>query len=311
MTDSRVSGLSPEVISTSLGHIAHILVLASHYLSIRLPAEITLPHRDYPRPTIFTLSSSYRHEDVPFPGSSLPQHLPSETRSGGSNGQHTPRPRPLFVDKPLPQLAKEDPPTYALFLEGVTLLAYDIAWVCSTQGVSIGDRNSYDDVCNMGQNLWRLMIGDHLIRKSIEPTFPNVAILPAGSNNDDKSGGIGSAAAAAGVAKTQIGKWSHGTTHSFLGGAEGSEFIRNFKLLAPIKLADWLKKKLSSEAPMLDWEKIDGDEVRAGENNDHGTIGIEGSGFVTSRTTAASGGEAGAAVGGGLNGWTKLKNRTS
>jgi hypothetical protein len=210
----------------------------------------------------------------------------------------------LFVDKPLPLLAKEDPPTYALFLEGVTLLAYDIAWVCSTQGVSIGDRNSYDDVCNMGQNLWRLMIGDQLIRKSVEPTFPNAAVLPTRSTSDDKIGGAGSAGAgAAGVAKTQIGRWSHGTTHSFLGGAEGSEFIRNFKLLAPIKLADRLKKKLSSEAPMLEWENIDGDEARAGENNDHGTIGIEEPGFANSRTTAAAAG--------GLNGWTKLKHRTS
>lgn len=215
--------------------------------------------------------------------------MSSETRSG--NGQHTPRPRPLFTDKPLSSLAKEDPPTYALFLEGVTLLAYDIAWACSTQGVSIGDKNSYDDVCNMGQNLWRLMIGDQLIRKSVEPAFPSTLAPPTGSSSDSNGGPVPA------VAKTQIGRWSHGTTHSFLGGAEGSEFVRNFKLLAPIKLADRLKKKLSSEAPMLEWEKIDGDEVRAGENNDD--IGIEDSGFM-SRTAAA-----------GLNGWTKLKNRTN
>lgn len=263
--------LSPEVISTSLGHIAHILMLASHYLAIRLPAEVTLPHRDYPRPTIFSLASSYRHGDIFFPGSALPQQA-ADTRSEG-NSPHIPRPRPLFVDKPLPLLLKEDPSSYSLFLEGVTLLAYDIAWACSSQGVSIGDKNSYEDVCNIGQNLWRLLIGDQLHRKAGEPTFPN----PVDSPRDDD----------AQRAKPQIGRWSHGTTHSFLGGAEGTEYIRNFKLPAPIKLADRLKKKLSNEAPMLEWEKIDGDEARAGD---------EDMGEGANRTA-------------GLNGWTKVKNR--
>lgn len=262
--------LSPEVISTSLAHIAHILMLASHYLAIRLPAEVTLPHRDYPRPTIFSVQSSYRHGDVFFLGSAVPQTA-ADTRSDRRNG-HIPRPRPLFVDKPLPLLLKEDPSSHSLFLEGVTLLAYDIAWACSTQGVSIGE-NSYDEVCNIGQNLWRLLIGDQLHRRAVEPTFPSPAESPA---EDDAQ-----------RTKSQIGRWSHGTTHSFLGGAEGTAYIRNFKLPAPIKLADRLKKKLSSEAPMLEWEKIDGDEARAGDD------------------------EAGEAINrpAGLSGWTKVKNR--
>ncbi len=65
------------------------------------------------------------------------------------------------------------------------------------------------------------------------------------------------------------------------------EYIRNFKLPAPIKLADRLKKKLSNEAPMLEWEKIDGDEARAGD---------EDVGEGANRTA-------------GLSGWTKVKNR--
>ncbi|KAB5549811.1 UV radiation resistance protein and autophagy-related subunit 14-domain-containing protein [Coniochaeta sp. 2T2.1] len=266
-----LNNLSPEVISTSLAHIAHILMLASHYLSIRLPAEVTLPHRDYPRPTILSVPSSYRHGDILFPGLAMPQTT-SDTRSEGDN-QRNPRPRPLFVDKPLPILLKEDPASYSLFIEGVSLLAYDIAWACNTQGISIGDKNSYDDVYNIGQNLWRLLIGDQLHRKAVEPAFPN----PADSPRDDEVQ----------RPKPQIGRWSHGTTYSFLGGAEGTEFIRNFKLPSPIKLTDRLKKKLSSEAPMLEWEKIDGDEARAGDEE---------------------GGEGGARMA-GLSGWTKVKNR--
>lgn len=62
---------TPANISTALSHIVHLLVLSTHYLAIRLPAEITLPHRDYPMPTIFPLDSSYKYSDVPFPGSTL------------------------------------------------------------------------------------------------------------------------------------------------------------------------------------------------------------------------------------------------
>lgn len=270
-----IQDLSPEVISTSLAHIAHIVMLASHYLAIRLPAEISLPHRDYPRPTIFSLTSSYRHGEVPYPGSALPQ-TGTSTKSEGDS-QHVPRPRPLYIDKPLPTLAKEDPSSYSLFLEGVTLLAYNVSWACSTQGVSIGDKNSYDDVCNLGQNLWRLMIGDQLYRKSVEPTFPNSLTGAVVDSAKDES---------AQTTKPQIGRWSHGTAHSFLGGAEGTEFIRSLKLLAPIKLADRLKKRLSSEAPMLEWEKIDGDEARSGDKDED-----EGANRA------------------GLSGWTKVKNR--
>src|SRR3569833_4227930 len=54
----------PEVISTCLAHITHILMLATHYLAIRLPAEVTLPHRVYPRSTFFCLASSYSHGEI-------------------------------------------------------------------------------------------------------------------------------------------------------------------------------------------------------------------------------------------------------
>lgn len=306
------AGLSPEVISTSLAHIAHILVLASHYFAIRLPAEITLPHADYPRPTIFSLASSYKHGEVAFPGS-LASQIPSVM--GAGEQRHVPRPRPLFIDKALPTLAKEDPSAYAFFLEGVSLLAYDIAWACCTQGVSIGDKDSYEDVCNMGQNLWRLLIGDQLHRRSVEPTFPSALTPPTGSpRNNEDHGEIANP-------KLTIGRWSHGTLHSFLGGAEGSEFIRNFKIVTPVKLADRLKKRLSSEAPMLEWEKIEGEELEDGFDDGvlvrgHGSGGSTGRGdlgaasVMTVRTVASNRGlSSSPGTAKGTSGWTRLKNR--
>ncbi|RMJ12946.1 hypothetical protein CDV36_007408 [Fusarium kuroshium] len=222
---------SPEMISTSLGHICHILMLASHYLAIRLPAAITLPHRDYPRPTIFNLASSYRKGDPVFP-SQAGAATPNST-AGDADSQHVSRPRPLFIDKPLSQLIKEDPATYSYFIEGVTLLAYNIAWACSTQGVPVGEKGSFEDICNMGRNLYNLLI------------------------NQQSTGTDGK--------PTHLGQFSHGTAYNFLSAAEGTELAKNFKLPNPIKLADKLKKKLLSEAPTPDWEVLDDDAWKVEE----------------------------------------------
>ncbi|KAK4648602.1 uncharacterized protein QC761_111680 [Podospora bellae-mahoneyi] len=270
-----MNNLSPEVISTVFAHVAHILVLASHYLAIRLPAEITLPHRDYPRPTIFSVNSSYHHGDVPFLGTAM----------SGQSGN--PRPRPLFIEKALLTLAKDDPNTYSAFLEGVGLLAHDVAWLCASQGVSFGDRESYDDVCNIGHNLWRLLIGDQLHRRSVEPTFPSSLTPPAGSPRDGDNGDVTKP-------KSMIGRWSHGTAHTSLTSAEGVEFVRNFKIYAPLKLADRLKKRLASEAPMLEWENIEGDEFEDG--------------FEDVRAAGTSDGTSGG-TGRGTSGWTRVKHR--
>lgn len=115
--------LPPELITASLGHISHLLTLASHYLAIRLPAEVTSPHKDYPCSTIMPLSSSYRYPNLPFPGTSGLNTPVASTINPGT--QKTPRPRPLHISKPLSQLLKDDPSSYSYFLEGVTLLAYE------------------------------------------------------------------------------------------------------------------------------------------------------------------------------------------
>ncbi len=297
--------MTPELISTSLAHIAHILVLAAHYLSLRLPAEIMLPHHDYPRPTIFNLSASYKHGEVPFPGSALPSQI-----AGIQNGdQFTPRVRLLFIEKPLPTLAKEDPATYALFLEGVTLLAYDIAWACSTQGVSIGDRNSYEDVCNIGQNLYRLLIGDQLHRKSLEPAFPPSFTPPSVSPKRDDGDEL--------KTKSQTFRLSRRTPYSTRGAADGNDFVRGFKILNPVMLVDRLKKKLSSEQqPMFQWEKISEDDAQAGDDDfeDGVFIGAGGSrrpedSIMSVQTVATTAPDNGSPAPRGTSGWTKLKSR--
>ncbi|EOO00876.1 hypothetical protein UCRPA7_3650 [Phaeoacremonium minimum UCRPA7] len=139
-----------------------------------------------------------------------------------------------------------------LSLSSVVLLAYDIAWACCSQGVAIGDKTSYEDVCNMGRNLYNLLISNPLVTNPAGRTFPRSASSTAGTSAEGDLAEIGKAT-------TLMGKFSHGAAHTFLGSAEGNEFVRSFKLPNPIKLADRLKKKLISDAPIPDWELLEDD----------------------------------------------------
>ncbi|KAG5663652.1 hypothetical protein KAF25_006237 [Fusarium avenaceum] len=273
---------TPEMISTSLSHVCHILMLVSHYLSIRLPAAITLPHRDYPRPTIFNLSASYRSGDPVFPSQS---GLSTPSNPGDADSQRVSRPRPLYIDKPLPQLAKEDPATFSYFIEGVTLLAYNIAWACSTQGVPIGDKTYFEDICNMGRNLHNLLTNQQATSGSLLPITPTTR--ESESSKGEADGQV-----------SRMGQYSHGTTFYYLGGAEGTEFSKTFKLPGPMKLADKLKKKLLSEAPTPDWEFLDDDAWKVEEEPANGNQPSKDT-LATDKNTPRR----------GAGGWMRVKNR--
>lgn len=248
-------------------------MLSTHYLAIRLPAEITIPHGDYPLPTIFPLLSSYKHENVPFPGTTtLAQPTDDPTAAAASPEQQhpkQPRPRPLFLRQPLPMLAAEDAASHALFLEGVTLLAYNIAWLCKTQGVPVGDSASFEDICNIGQNMFNLLIVAQARKKTPPPSSRARTGTPA-------RGGATTAARGAEegdkdrdknrdnkdkdrIPGSHVGHYSHGTAHSFLGNSAGVEFTRNLKVLSPTKLVDKLKVLLANEVANADWELLNPD----------------------------------------------------
>jgi hypothetical protein len=119
-----------------------------------------------------------------------------------------------------------------------------------------------------------------------------------------------------------VGKYSHGTAHSFFGSAEGTEFIRSWKLPSPMKLADRLKGKLMSEVANAEWEVLDegawavddgmvGDGVVVGTGHDGGSTGAGLQSFMSMRTVMdgvelATGDGEHKANG---SGWTKLKPR--
>jgi len=334
--------LLPEVISTCLAHITHILVLASHYLAIRLPAEITLPHRDYPRPTVFTLQSSYKTRgEVPFPGTSVPQQPSSGSKDG--DGYAAPRPRPLFVDKPLLLLAKEDPVAHKLFIEGVALLAYNVAWACCSQGVPVGGGGdgkapAFDDVTHLGRNLYNLLIGGQLPNNPAGRLFPhnhahlhpNAAPPATGAALGGEDAVVGEQLAKGGA--LLMGRYSHGTAHAFL----GDDAARAYRLPNPKSLTDRLRTRLSSDGPVADWEVLE-DDAWAGADDDadadadameagvlaraggrHRLYGVESVATVRAAPDDAPADGPpppdpspanGRPRGLGLNGWTKLKPR--
>jgi hypothetical protein len=270
-----MNSASAAQITTSLSNIAHLLILSTHYLSLRLPAEITLPHRDYPLPTIMSLSSSYQYSNIPFPGST-PVHSSSNspTASRHSEPVKLPRPRPLFIPKPLPLLAKEDATAHSFFLEGATLLAFDIAWVCKTQGIPLGTSSptSFEDICALGRNLFNLLIGTspRPIPGSI-PASPSSTPISTATSTPTKlksrakdtpeNNESGSDDAKKGVKDLNVGvgHFSHGTAHTFLGSSEGNAFARTFKLPAPRELTDKLKAQLLTEVSSAEWEILDQD----------------------------------------------------
>jgi hypothetical protein len=270
---------SPVQITTSLSHVAHLLVLVSHYLAIRLPAEITLPHADYPLPTISSLTSSYTFTNLPFPGISPPHSSNASPTASRQVQPSLPRPRPLFVTKSLPLLAKEDPATYSSFIEATTLLSYNIAWLCKSQGTNINASHgsnpsnapSADDLLSLGRNLYNLLTGNRpRPRPPSLASTPNMTPSATPTKARTPSGGTVNGANGKddrpSFPTPGLGNYSHGSSHTSLNSLAGTELTRSFKLMNPVKLADGLKKHLLNEVASAEWEILDSrDEFEEGQ----------------------------------------------
>lgn len=328
----------PAEITASFTHIAHLLILSTHYLQLRLPAEITLPHRDYPLPTIFHTKDSYKLLNIPFPGSTaLNSSSNSPTASRHEEHLSYPRPRPLYINKPLPALARED---LLMFLEAASLLAYNVAWLCRVQGLPVGSSksssSSVDDVCELGANLYRALMDTSTGFGSSETTSPtSLRRTKEGRGSDPEDGAFPT------PGRTLVGHFSHATAHTFLGGAVGMEFQKSFKLPSTTKVSEQLKAHVLSEVTGTGWTLVgdddlmngdyeedpeEGDGVLVGGRRDRGTVGrakersnnavlarVKGlsdfgaASFMTMQTVAddAPGGRKA-----GTKGWTLLKDRS-
>ncbi|KAF2132939.1 hypothetical protein P153DRAFT_364193 [Dothidotthia symphoricarpi CBS 119687] len=308
----------PDYLCASLAAVAQLLVRVAAYLGIRLPAEITLPHNDYPQPTIFSPPSSYQGKKVPFPGST-PSHSSSNSPEASRTLDprvHLPKPRTLFVDRPLSHLSAEDPPAYSSFIEGVSLLAYNVAWLCRTQGMKDSFK-VWEDICPVGRNLHRLLI--------VQETY-----LPHRLENPlDKDMNVAKSSSRLPLRKVPVGfgQLSHATSHSFMHIAENTQYLGGW-LLTPTKITDELKAFLLAEQQAQEWDVLNQkewedmetlvaeDPILIGEKR-RGNTGIDdGRSHLTSTIASgksspsqkndASEGERRR----GTSGWTKVKSRS-
>ncbi|KAJ0421003.1 UV radiation resistance protein and autophagy-related subunit 14-domain-containing protein [Aspergillus carlsbadensis] len=261
----------PEELSTSFSYIAHMVVLVSHYLSLRLPAEVTLPHRNYPTPTIYTPSASYHARET----ASVPSN---QSSSSGSTSRdvdwHPPphRPRPLCIKKKLSDVAKDDLRTYGFFIEGVALLGWNVSWLCRSQGLNLGS-DSWEDVCDIGKNLWQLLVAP--------PGNPSTLIRTLAGRDTQAKNKTPKDSPRTTLHRTKsfpmLGHYSHGTAHSFLGASEGTDFIRNWRLPAPTKVTDRLKSTLMGEIASAEWEIVEEKEWNAARQSGNGSSNVRGS----------------------------------
>ncbi|KAI9656018.1 MAG: hypothetical protein M1821_005079 [Bathelium mastoideum] len=273
--------------TAALVQTVRLLMLCSHYLHVRLPAEITLPHKDYPLPTIFHPQSSYTGRETPFPGSGT-SHSSGNTPDGSRtlDQRPLPKPRTLFIDREMSRLAKEDSAAYSMFIEGVSLLAWDIAWLCRSQGMST--INTWEDVCPFGRNLWQLFTTSprSVLGKDVELgnfTLPNLT----------------------------LGHLSHGTSHSFLGASDAEMHMRSWGLRSPIKTLDRVRAHLQADLSRLEWEVLDDkewDEAAQREDEQAVLIGASRKAKTEeaeSKTLAEKDGKARS-----LAGWMKVRSRS-
>lgn len=315
----EMQDVSADALSASLGAVAQLLVRVAGYLGVRLPAEITLPHSDYPQPTIFRPSSSYLGKKVPFPtphnsSTNSPEASKLETQA------QLPTPRTLFIDRPVNHLAIQDTQAYSLFIEGVSLLAYNIAWLCRTQGLK-DEFNKWEDVCSMGRNLFRLLIAQET-RAPARPENPLDKDIALSKNNSK---------AIPTRSRAGFGELSHATSHSFINAAENVLYLSGWKL-SPTKVTDELKAYLLAEQQAQEWDVLSQkeweemeniiaeDPVLVGEKRRERTGLDDGRSFLTSTTLAGNksmtptdGGSEGGKTDDrkrGTSGWTKLKSRS-
>ena len=305
----------PVQVTVMITNLAHLIHLTSHYLSLRLPAEISLPSAKHPYPTISSPLSSYTKPSLPTP---IVKSSSSSSRPAPIPIRLQPHPRPLYLDKPLHTLAKEDLVAYSLFVDAVTLLAWDIAWVCKSQGLDIGAK-SWEDVCAIGRNMWLLLVSPpsnirpappsrttsakttHNASKPTPPTNhprpPTSSLhpptLPADTLSSTPS------------ATTTLAHFTHSSSHHFLASAEGAEYMDGWKLADPIRIIEKVKAALASERMGAEWEYLEDGEWNDGD----GVGGGAGIGEVEDVGEGTKGKGIAVGAGTGTNGWTKLKRR--
>ncbi|EXJ86940.1 hypothetical protein A1O3_03894 [Capronia epimyces CBS 606.96] len=308
-------------LTAAIGNATRLIMLCAFYLGIRLPAEITLPHPDYPLPTINTPPTSYHGQRTAFPGSGSSLSAPGSPTASRMDLSSFPRPRPLFIgsdnhDEIVAQFAKKEPLAFSFFLEGISLLAWNIAWLSRSQGFLTGTER-WEDVCAIGRNLYQMILGP----PQSAATF-RVLTQRDIQTRQRRSQSTSSPTRDATIITGRLGSQSHTSAHTHLGRASDNQ-IPAWRLDKYTTIVDPLKKYLLTEMNNAEWELLDEQEWDdGGEKMDEAvfikTRALDGKEYddarsiMTTTTTtkmAGTGGDEEGARGKGKSGWTKVKSR--
>ena len=239
---------------TSLAHLVH---LVSHYLALRLPAEVVLPHHDCPFPIILTPETSYLMNMTPNSRATLDTNSPKPPPANKDSVHANQRLvlKSVHTRKKLSTTAKEDPQTYAAIVDAMTLLAWNVAWLCKIQGFDVGV-NSWEEVCDVGKNLWQFFAAQSTV------SHTETDMDKRGIGQDEKLNTAHQSSQQGDNPKSSalFGQYSHGTVHSNLVTASGSEILRGWRLQDPIKITTRVKQLLLSDRTGAGWELLEGKE---------------------------------------------------
>ncbi|KIW83665.1 hypothetical protein Z517_02911 [Fonsecaea pedrosoi CBS 271.37] len=304
-------------LTAALANVTRLIFLCSFYLGIRLPAEITLPHRDYPLATINPPLTSYLGQRITFPGSGSSLSAPGSPTASRMDLSSSPKPRPLYIgsddhNESVAQFAKKEPLAFSYFIEGVSLLAWDVAWLSRTQGFVAGTE-TWEDACDIGRNLFQMILAP-----AQSTAVTRVLTQRNARNRHHRSQSTSSPVIddKANAFPARLGSYSHNSAHTFLGSATaaGDNPSRHWHLNRYSKISDPLKKHLLAEMNNAEWELLDQQEWNdGGEKMDEAvfikTRPMDGKEYDDARSIMTPGGEEEGVRGKGKSGWTKLKNR--
>lgn len=303
-----------------LSSVAHLLILVSFYLSVRLPNEITLPHRDSPLPTILKAENSYAVRDQGYTSKAAGKSSTSSPSTSRHEELHTTaRPRPLSIgsgerDERILHVFDSESGVFGLFLEGYSLLAQNVAWLCRSQGLRSGTE-TWEDVSDIGKNLWQLLLAPpQRVPENGEPTNSRLKFHKKPSRK-----ALGTAAP-----ELRLGQGSQASAHSFLG-PPGS-LATDYRLPGLVVMAAGLRNTLYADIKDAEWEVFHEDEWDDGtEQFDEAvhirTRAMNGNDFddarsiMTTRTRLGDDDKASttpseaSAKTAGTSGWTRVKSR--
>ncbi|KAK0938844.1 hypothetical protein LTR29_009578 [Friedmanniomyces endolithicus] len=233
-----------ELLSAGFDNICRLLGNCCHYLSVRLPAEIVLPHNGVPHARVLPEKYSYKLNNTPH--SSTQSSQLTDPASSAQRPDRSGRPRLLYLALPLAKLLKEDPNAFQMFVEAATYLAYDIAWLCKSQGLD--KITSFEDVCAIGKNIHNLFLAQEQARP---PLNRNVSSANSGKDRDRPP---------TTASVIRLGAYSHASAHHSLSSAAATDLFRNWRIPPVIRLTDALKAHLVNEISGAEWDYMSGEE---------------------------------------------------